>query len=101
MGGGCRARWAALPEHTGSPHLGVLTPRASGPKASRRPFPGRQLAPDGASPTFVRQVRHFTSLSPPTRPRAGRGSSAFCQKLPRVRTSQADSERGRQLAHAR
>ena len=80
---------------------GVLTPRACGPRTSRRPFPGRQLAPDGASPTFVRQVRHFTSLSPPTRPRAGPGSSAFCQKLPRVRTLQIDSERGGQLAPAR
>lgn len=85
----------------GPRHSAVLTPRAWGPWASHRPSPGRQLAPDGASPTFVRQVRHFTSLSPPTRPRAGPGSPAFCQKLPRVRTSQADSERGRQLAPAR
>lgn len=82
--------WGPMGQYSGAhgpPPSGVFTPRACGPSASRRPFPGRQLAPDGASPTFVRQVRHFTSLSPPTRPRAGPGSPAFCQKLPRVRTS--------------
>lgn len=100
MGGGCEARCATIPEKMGSQHSGVLTRRTCGPWTSLRPFPDRQLAPDGASPTFVRQVRHFTSLSPPTRPRAGPGSPAFCQKLPRVRTSLADSERGGQLAPA-
>lgn len=47
------------------------SPFDSGAPSTSRPAPARrQLAPDGASPTFVRQVRHFTSLSPPTRPRA-------------------------------
>lgn len=101
MGGGCGARCATIPKQVGPPHYGVVTPRAYGLWTSPRPSPDRQLAPDGASPTFVRQVRHFTSLSPPTRPCAGPGSPAFCQKLPRVRTSLADSERGRQLAPAR
>lgn len=83
------------------PALRVLTPRACGLWTFPRPFAGRQLDLDGASPTFVRQVRHFTSSSPPTRLRAGRRSPAFCQKLSRVRTSQADSGRGGQLAPAR
>lgn len=68
----------------GPRHPRVLTPPSSGPWTSHRPFPGRQLAPDGASPTFVRQVRHFTSLSPPTRPRAGPGSPAFGWKPARA-----------------
>lgn len=47
------------------------SPFGSGAPSTSRPPPARhQLASDGASPTFVRQVRHFTSLSPPTRPRA-------------------------------
>lgn len=84
-----------------SPRSGVLTPRAYGLWTFPRPFAGRQLDLDGASPTFVRQVRHFTSSSPPTRLRAGRRSPAFCQKLSRVRTSRATAGRGGQLAPAR
>lgn len=86
MGGGCRARQGASLKRTKPLHSAVFPPHACGLWSSRCPFPGRQPVPDGASPTFVRQVRHFTSLSPPTRPRAGPGSPAFCQKLPRVRT---------------
>lgn len=53
------------------------SPFDSGAPSTSRPAPARrQLAPDGASPTFVRQVRHFTSLSPPTRPRARPPGSA-------------------------
>lgn len=101
MGGGCGTRGAAIPEQMGLQHSRVLTPRTCGPWTYPHPYPGRQLAPDGASPTFVRQVRHFTSLSPPTRPRAGPGSPAVCQKFPRVRTSLADAKRGGQFAPAR
>lgn len=53
------------------------SPFGSGaPPTSRTPPARRQLDSDGASPTFVRQVRHFTSLSPPTRPRARPPGSA-------------------------
>lgn len=53
------------------------------PSTSRPPAARRQQASDGASPTFVRQVRHFTSLSPPTRPRARPpGSACFLRRLP-------------------
>lgn len=53
------------------------------PSTSRPPAVLRQQASDGASPTFVRQVRHFTSLSPPTRPRARPpGSACFLRRLP-------------------
>lgn len=53
------------------------SPLDSGALSTSRPAPARrQLVPDGASPTFVRQVRHFTSLSPPTRPRARPPGSA-------------------------
>lgn len=52
------------------------------PSTSRPPAARRQEASDGASPTFVRQVRHFTSLSPPTRPRARPpGSACFPRRL--------------------
>lgn len=78
-GGRLRAAPGRYSAADGTPALPGAHPSGLWPLGLPLPVPGRQLSPDGASPTFVRQVRHFTSLSPPTRPRAGPGSLASCQ----------------------